>query len=292
MSTRTPMGHDLVERIAALDMIDEPAKKLAKAVRDLKQPKEINEALSGTWLGHPAHPLLILLPMGSWISAVLLDWLGGEDAETGADLLIGAGLLSAVPTVATGYSDWADTEPASDSVRRVGAVHAAFNATAAGLFGASLAARVNGARGRGKLLALAGLGAVGVGGFLGGHLTYAEGVGVNMSTFETYPEDWTPVLDDGDLPDGALRQVDVDGTTILLARTQGRVHALSNTCMHRGGRLDQGELQNGCVTCPVHGSVYRLENGSVERGPAAYPQPVLEARIRDGSIEVRAPQRP
>jgi hypothetical protein len=87
MSPRTPIGHDLVERIAALDVLDEPTKKLAKAVRDLKQPKEINEALSGTWLGHPAHPLLILLPMGSWISAVLLDWLGGEDAETGADLL-------------------------------------------------------------------------------------------------------------------------------------------------------------------------------------------------------------
>ena len=292
MSTRTPIGHDLVERIAALDVLDAPTRKLAKAVRDLKQPQEINEALSGTWLGHPAHPLLIVVPMGSWISAVLLDWLGGKDAETGADLLIGAGLLGAVPTVATGYSDWADTEPASDSVRRVGAVHAAFNATAAGLFTASLAARASGARGRGKLLALAGLGAVGVGGFLGGHLTYAEGVGVNMSTFETYPEEWTRVLDDGDLPDGALRKVDVAGTAILLARAQGRVHALSNTCVHRGGQLDEGELEDGCVTCPLHGSTFRLDDGSVERGPAAYPQPTLEARVRDGSIEVRAPQRP
>ena len=48
------------------------------------------------------HPLLIVVPMGSWISAVVLDWLGGEDAETAADLLLGAGLAGAVPTVATG----------------------------------------------------------------------------------------------------------------------------------------------------------------------------------------------
>ena len=94
--------------------------------------------------------------MGTWTSAVLLDWLGGKDAETAADLLVGAGLASAVPTVATGYADWADTEPASDTVRRIGIVHAALNATAAGLFAASLAARLGGARGRGKLLALAG----------------------------------------------------------------------------------------------------------------------------------------
>ncbi|HYH88283.1 MAG TPA: hypothetical protein VEX67_03550, partial [Solirubrobacteraceae bacterium] len=118
MSPRTPIGHDLLEQLASLEIVDGPAKKLAKAVRSLKAPAKVNEALSGTWLGHPVHPLLIVVPMGSWISAVLLDWLGGEDAETAADLLVGAGLAGAVPTVATGYADWADTEPASDTVRR------------------------------------------------------------------------------------------------------------------------------------------------------------------------------
>ena len=132
MSTRTPIGHDLLEQLASLEAVDGPAKPLAKAVRGIKAPAKVNETLSGTWLGHPVHPLLIVVPMGSWISAVLLDWLGGEDAESAADLLVGAGLAGAVPTVATGYADWADTEPASDTVRRIGLVHAAFNATAAG----------------------------------------------------------------------------------------------------------------------------------------------------------------
>jgi nitrite reductase/ring-hydroxylating ferredoxin subunit/uncharacterized membrane protein len=292
MSPRTPIGHDLLERLASLEAVDGLAKPLAKAVRGLKAPAKVNEALSGTWLGHPVHPLLIVVPMGSWISAVLLDWLGGEDAETAADLLVGAGLAGAVPTVATGYSDWADTEPASDTVRRIGIVHAAFNATAAGLFAASLAARAADARGRGKLLALAGLGSVGVGGYLGGHLTYAEGVGVNLATFEEYPQDWTQVLADAALGEGEMRSVDVDGVAILIARRGGDVHALSNTCVHRGGSLADGELVGDCVQCPLHASQFRLEDGSVEQGPAVYPQPALEARVRDGSIEVRAPQRP
>jgi nitrite reductase/ring-hydroxylating ferredoxin subunit/uncharacterized membrane protein len=292
MPTRKPIGHDLIERLAATEAIDEPAKLIGKKVRDLTKPKEIKEALSGTWLGHPFHPLLIAVPLGSWISAVLLDWLGGEDSEGAADKLVAAGLLGALPTAATGYSDWADTEVASDSVRRVGAVHAAVNGTGIALFAASLAARASGARGRGKLLGLAGLSAVGLGGFLGGHLSYAEGVGVNVATFEEYPQDWTTVLKDAELADGEMRTVDVDGTAILLARWQGEVHALSNTCVHRGGPLHEGELSDGCVSCPWHGSVFALVDGSVERGPATYPQPALEARVREGSIEVRAPQRP
>src|SRR3954471_21237180 len=197
--SRTPIGHDLLERLASFEAVDAPAKTLAKVARDLKAPAKLNEALSGTWLGHPVHPLLIVLPMGSWISAVLLDWLGGEAAETAAALLLGTGLAGAIPTVATGYADWADTEPASDSVRRIGIVHAAFNGAAATLFGASLAARLGGGRGKGKLLALLGLGAISVGGYLGGHLTYAEGVGVDTTTFEDYPEDWTQALADAAL---------------------------------------------------------------------------------------------
>jgi nitrite reductase/ring-hydroxylating ferredoxin subunit/uncharacterized membrane protein len=290
MSPRTPIGHDLVDKLASFPPLDGPAKAIAKVVRDLKAPAKINEALSGTWLGHPVHPLLIVVPMGSWISAVLLDWVGGEDAETAADLLIGAGLAGAVPTVATGYSDWADTEPASDAVRRIGVVHAACNGTAAVLFAASLGARAAGARGRGRLLALLGLGSVTAGGFLGGHMTYAEGVGVNLATFEEYPEDWTQALADAALGEREMKAVDLDGTAIVIAREGGRVYALSDTCVHRGGSLAEGELVGECVKCPLHGSVFRLADGSVEQGPAAYPQPVLETRVHDGSIEVRAPR--
>ena len=101
--------------------------------------------------------------------------------------------------------------PPATRVRRLGFVHAALNGTAAMLFGASLAARAAGARGRGKLLALAGMGAIGAGGYLGGHLTYAEGVGVNTTTFEDYPQDWTQALADAALGEGEMKAVDVDG---------------------------------------------------------------------------------
>lgn len=287
MSERQPRLSHLAERLAALEQLDQVAEPIATKVRTLIPGGPVKDAISGTWLGHALHPLLQLLPLGTWTSAVILDLIGGEEGEASADKLIGTGLLATVPTVITGWSDYADSTLASDSVRRIGIVHAASNVTGATLFAASLAARGRGARGRGKLLAMAGIGAVGAGGWLGGHLAYAEGVGVDNTVFEQYPEDWTRVADDAEVREGEPRRVEVDGLPLLIVRDGGHVRVLADRCTHRGGPLSDGEISDGCVTCPWHGSVFRLADGSVERGPAAYPQPALDVRVRDGGVEVR-----
>lgn len=290
MPRRKPAPYELMERLESAEALDPPAEKVATFVRDLIPSGPVKDALSGTWLGHALHPLMMTVPMGTWLSAVLLDWFGGEDAEGAADRLVSAGLLGYVPTIASGWSDYADTTVGSPPARRVGILHAVSNITGGSLFLASRVARAQGDRGRGKALALAGLGALGAGGYLGGHLAYGVGVGVDTTVFETYPEDWTRVLDDAELEAGQPRRVVVGDAPIMLVRSGGRVHALADRCSHRGGPLSEGEIADGCVTCPWHGSVFRLEDGSVERGPAAYPQPRLETRVSGGGIEVRSPQ--
>jgi nitrite reductase/ring-hydroxylating ferredoxin subunit len=82
----------------------------------------------------------------------------------------------------------------------------------------------------------------------------------------------------------------VGETPVMLVRRGGQVLALHNRCTHRGGPLDQGDLDDRTVTCPWHGSVFRLEDGAVERGPATAPQPRYETRERDGRIEIRLPE--
>ena len=276
-----------VRRIAGLEALDAPAEKIGEKVRSVIKPGPVKNALSGSWLGHALHPLLTDVTIGSFTSAVALDWLGGEESEPAAQRLIGLGLLSTLPTVSSGYSDWADTEVASDAVRRIGLVHAVSNFTAASLFAASWLARRNGDHGRGKALALAAGSVLGGSAYLGGHLTLAEGVGVDHTTFEDGPEDWTAVIDDGDLPDGEMRCVEAEGTAVMVARTGGSLYALSNHCSHRGGPLHEGTLDDGTVTCPWHDSVFALSDGALVHGPAAYPQPAWDARVHEGSIEVR-----
>jgi len=192
-----------------------------------------------------------------------------------------------VPTALTGASDWADTEVGDESARRVGAVHGALNTAALGLFTASLAARRGGRRGRGKALAAAGGALLAASGHLGGHLSYSQGVGVETTVFDQGPADWTPTILATELGEGDTTCVLAGETPVLLARTNGTVHALHNRCSHRGGPLDEGEIEDGCVICPLHASAFRLSDGAVERGPATGPQPAFDVREADGKLEVR-----
>jgi uncharacterized membrane protein len=170
--------NSLAQRLESVDALDSPARVAARTVRQLIPDGAPKDVLSGAWLGHALHPIVTDIPIGAWTSALLLDWTGGAESRSAADRLVLAGVLAAGATVATGWSDWADAEQGNAAVRRSGLVHAAANGTATGLMIGSYVARRRGARGRGRLLSLAGSAALGAGGWLGGHLTYTLGAGV------------------------------------------------------------------------------------------------------------------
>jgi nitrite reductase/ring-hydroxylating ferredoxin subunit len=165
--------------------------------------------------------------------------------------------------------------------------HAAANVGALVLYSASLLARRRGAQGTGVALGLAGAAALGAGGWLGGDLAYALGLGVDQTVFHPEPSDWTPVLDASMLVDDRPTAATAGNTPVMVVRRNGTLHALADRCTHRGGPLSEGELVGDCVQCPWHQSRFRLDDGSVEQGPATFPQPVLDVREHDGRIEIR-----
>ncbi|HET7305961.1 MAG TPA: Rieske 2Fe-2S domain-containing protein [Segeticoccus sp.] len=275
----------LAHRLEQLQQLDRVGKPLSSAVTRLVQPRLVRNLLSGTNLGHPLHPMLTDVPIGAWTMAALLDTVGGERSAPAADGLVGAGIAAAVPTAASGLNDWSDL---LGEESRVGLVHATANSVALSLYGASLVARLTGHRRGGRVLSSLGMVALGVGGYLGGHLAYSRGVNVNHTAFHSPPSEWTPVLPDAELAEGQSRRVDAAGSPVLLHRSGGRTYALDSVCTHAGGPLEEGTFADGCVTCPWHGSVFELGDGTIRRGPASTPQPVFETRTRDGQIEVRA----
>jgi nitrite reductase/ring-hydroxylating ferredoxin subunit/uncharacterized membrane protein len=277
--------HRLVTRLERMDVLDPITAPLQGAVIRAVRPDGIRNALSGANLGHPLHPVIKDIPIGAWSMSVLLDVLGGRSAAAAADRLLSVGIVAALPTAAAGLNDWSDTEAAD---ARVGLVHAAVNLSALSLFTASRLARRAGHRGRGKGLSAAGFGLLSFGGFLGGHLVFGRGVNVNRTAFEKRVRQWTAVVSDSELAEGERRTVNVDSVPVLLYRAAGQVFALDETCSHFGGPLGDGRIEGGCVTCPWHGSTFRLADGSVVRGPASSPQPVYDVRVHEGQIEVRA----
>jgi nitrite reductase/ring-hydroxylating ferredoxin subunit len=276
---------ELPLQVEQMDSLDQVAEPLAKAVeRAAPAGSPVNEALSGTALGHPLHPPLTDVVIGAWTSAVALDWLGGKRSRPAADRLVALGVLSALPTAATGLNDWATLY---GPTRRLGLVHGTTNLVAAGLFGTSWFARKAGRRFFGKLLALAGYGTVSVGAFLGGHLSFRKGVGVDHTAFTEAPDDWTTVADEARLRESEPVMIERAGVEILLVRQGGSLYALLDRCAHQGGPLHEGKVEDGCVICPWHSSRYRLSDGVALSGPTAHPQPAFQVRARDGKVELR-----
>jgi nitrite reductase/ring-hydroxylating ferredoxin subunit/uncharacterized membrane protein len=284
MRPRPPAGELLagaigrVERLEVLDVIADP---IRRRTQRLFRPGRLRDLLSGTALGHPAHPVLVDLPIGFWTSAMLLDFTG-RGQHRGARWLMGIGVLSALPAAVTGLSDWTDTDQAE---KRVGLVHATSNTVAVGCFTMSWWARRRGGR-AGQGWSLLGATVATGAGWLGGHLAYTMGVGVDTNAFEVGPAQWSKVSGEVD-PNGGISGVTVDGVKVVAVRTGATARALADRCSHRGGPLSEGHRQGNCIVCPWHGSEFDLDTGVPARGPASAPQPVYEARVEGGDLEVR-----
>lgn len=141
--------------------------------------RAVVSALSGeSWIGHPAHPAVVIVPSGLWLTSAVYDARSADgtdpEAERIADATLKLGLLAAVPAALTGIAQFLRTDGIA---RRVAAVHWALNLGAVGLYSASWIARSQGRRSGGRKLSTAAIVLVGPGAYLGGELAYRYGVG-------------------------------------------------------------------------------------------------------------------
>lgn len=287
--TRHSVGGPILDVISSLDWLDRPAERLTATVRDRVPAGRAKALLSGSWLGHPVHPMLVVVPIGSWTGVTALDLVRGRDSARSTELLIGLGAAAAVPAVVTGLHDWAESARPGSHARRVGLVHGATNGSALALHVASLVQRRRGCRTAGVRLARAGFCLLFIGDWLGGHLAFAEGVGVNHAAFDDAPAGWTRVLDAGRLADRQPLKAGADDLDLVIVRRDGAIYALADRCAHCGGSLSRGRLVEQSIQCPFSDTRFRLIDGAIERGPSAYPQRAYEAREHEGGVEVRRP---
>jgi nitrite reductase/ring-hydroxylating ferredoxin subunit len=197
------------------------------------------------------------------------------------------GIVGGLAAAVVGLSDWRYLRGGS---RRMGVAHALLNAAGLDLSVTSLVLRARGRRNAGRLAFLAGYSLAGLGAHLGGELSYGYGLRVNRDVFEgSGPDEFTPVLEESELPDSGMRSVEAGGTQILLSRaSDGRICAISNVCNHFSGPLAEGEREGDTVVCPLHKSRFDLCTGEAIDGPAVFPQSRYETRIVEGTIEVRS----
>ena len=274
----------IVERVGRAEWLDKVAQPLSQKVSETIPKGALKDALSGTWLGHPLHPMLTDLPIGCWTSAFVLDLVGGRRSRRASDTLVALGIATALPTAAAGLADWSDT---IEEERRLGLAHAGGNTIALAFYSLSMVSRLRGRRAKGVILSVLGAGAATAGAYLGGHLVWRKGVNVSRHAWQDSKEVWTDVAAEEELAGDGPVVVKVGDDPVMIVRQDGKLFAISDVCDHLGGPLHEGEIANGCVTCPWHASVFRLDDGGVVHGPATGPQPAYQVLRKGGRVWLR-----
>ncbi|HEU0000699.1 MAG TPA: Rieske 2Fe-2S domain-containing protein [Ktedonobacteraceae bacterium] len=288
-----PLRHFIGQFVESQTWLDKLAAPLQNWLLKLYgQPGEpnrkIKDALNGVWLGHALHPALTDIPIGAWSSTMVLDmaWLTNEDkgVAQGSDISLILGIAGAAGAAVTGLTDWSDLDGTD---RRVGIMHGLLNSSALLANIGSLVLRLTGKRRAGVCLSTAGYAVSLFAAYLGGELAFAKGIGVNHVAWEGGSNDFVAVMAAQDLVEGKLTRVDAAGIPAVLLKQGNAIYAIGATCTHLAGPLDEGTCQDGVVTCPWHGSRFRMTDGAVMNGPATYAAPTFAVRVRKGQVELR-----
>jgi 3-phenylpropionate/trans-cinnamate dioxygenase ferredoxin component len=108
--------------------------------------------------------------------------------------------------------------------------------------------------------------------------------------------EWIKVCDEKSLNDGDLvgfdyqDNIDNKKKKLLIAKIHGKIYATDGICTHEYAELSSGFLneEEKTVTCPLHLSVFNLDNGSPLNPPAEKPLKTYEVKVNedDGGVYV------
>ena len=297
MATKSPDPFPAVDRDVQRPPTITFEEKLQKAVDKAlygggsPSALKVRNFWNGTWIGEPLHVILTDIPIGAWTATLVFDGLdliaGRHEFAIAADASLTFGLAGAAAAAVAGIVDWSDVDPPA---RRVGLIHGLLNLTGAALLATSLILRKKKSRKQARLVSCLGYAVMTAAAHLGGKMVYEYRVGVDRTAGQVFPEKFVSVIPEAALADSKATRAEYHGTPILLVRKGGRIFALAETCSHFSGPLSEGELHGESIVCPYHNSRFALNDGRVINGPAVHPQPCLEARIKDGQIQVRKPR--
>jgi len=86
------------------------------------------------------------------------------------------------------------------------------------------------------------------------------------------------------IPAGTMKQFYVKDFEVLLVNSGNQLRCLDARCTHAGAPLEEGTLEGDVLTCPWHGSQFRITDGTVVRGPAENPLRSYPVAVKDEEV--------
>jgi nitrite reductase/ring-hydroxylating ferredoxin subunit len=90
-----------------------------------------------------------------------------------------------------------------------------------------------------------------------------------------------------EFPVGSLKKVVFGGEGVLVANVGGKLYAIANTCTHRGGPLDEGEIEGNNVICPWHGGQFDVTTGKVVGPPPTKDEILFDVRVEGSDVMMK-----
>lgn len=247
---------------------------------------------------HPLHPILVSFPIAFFVGTFIFDLLSviyqQQEFRRTAFYLECGGIVFALLAAVPGFIDFLFVVPPASSGKKRAAQHGLSNVTMVILFVTALVLRQTQVAFLWVvILETAGVILLGIAGWMGGTLVYRNQIGVdhryaNAGKWKELYLDKrsgrTEVAADDELKADQLKLVHVNGSRIVICRTEKGYTAFDDRCPHRGGSLADGAMVCGTVQCPWHGSQFDVLTGTVKAGPAkenikTYPVTVSDGRV-------------
>ena len=96
--------------------------------------------------------------------------------------------------------------------------------------------------------------------------------------------DWIKACSIDSLGQGEMFSFDHNEKKLLLTNMNGKIFATDRTCTHAEADLSNGILTENGLTCPLHLSVFNMDDGTPQNPPAENPLQTYRTKIEDNNI--------
>lgn len=98
--------------------------------------------------------------------------------------------------------------------------------------------------------------------------------------------DFQKVAQAGEIPPNGVKAVRVGEAAVALVNLDGQYYAVGDVCPHAHCSLSDGEVEDGSLVCPCHGSAFDVKTGEVTSPPAMTALSVYPVRVQGNDILV------
>ncbi|WP_048194084.1 Rieske (2Fe-2S) protein [Candidatus Nitrosotenuis uzonensis] len=97
---------------------------------------------------------------------------------------------------------------------------------------------------------------------------------------------WIRACTMGQVGKNEMYSFDFEDKRLLITNLGGKIFASDRICTHEEADLSTGFLSSEGVRCPLHLSVFNLENGIPQNPPAERPLKIYNVKIDQNEIYV------